>query len=435
MTRHLCRPLTPDFCYLLDSMNARADHSPLRIVALLCLAEVLSMTGFSTYPALLAPLREAWGMSGAEAGFIGGAFFIGYTAAVPLLSALTDRIDARRVYFFSTLLTLAGTLGFGIFASGVTSGALFQALAGAGLAGTYMPGLKALTDRVGGQLQSRFIAFYTATFGIGASVSLLLTGVLDPLLHWRGVFILSSIGPLAAGLLALYALAPLAPERNTQPLRRLLDPRPVLRDRAMLGYILGYVAHSWELFGLRAWMVAFIAFAYSLSPHANIPGGAAAAAAAINLFGIPASIFGNEIAARVGRHRYIIAVMACSGLLAWAAGFSAPVAWWLTLFLLALHFIAVMGDSAALTAGLVAATPPGKRGAALAVYSFLGFGGGFLGPLVFGMTLDGMGGKNDPAAWGFAFGSLGLACACGALVMWVIHNKQPSPRPPPQGRG
>jgi MFS family permease len=63
------------------------------------------MTGFSTYPALLAPLREAWGMSGAEAGFIGGVFFAGYMGAVPLLSALTDRIDARRVYFLSTLLS------------------------------------------------------------------------------------------------------------------------------------------------------------------------------------------------------------------------------------------------------------------------------------------------------------------------------------------
>lgn len=163
-------------------MNAPAKDSGLRVVALLCAAEVLSMTGFSTYPALLAPLREAWGMSGAEAGFIGGVFFAGYMAAVPLLSALTDRIDARRVYFLSTLLAVAGTLGFGLFAEGVASGALFQAIAGAGLAGTYMPGLKALTDRVGGPLQGRFIAFYTSTFGIGASLSLVLAGVLEPLL-------------------------------------------------------------------------------------------------------------------------------------------------------------------------------------------------------------------------------------------------------------
>jgi MFS family permease len=407
-------------------MSAPTNDSGLRTVALLCAAEVLSMTGFSTYPALLAPLREAWGMSGAEAGFIGGVFFAGYMAAVPLLSALTDRIDARRVYFFSTLLAIAGTLGFGLFAQGVASGALFQAIAGAGLAGTYMPGLKALTDRVGGPLQSRFIAFYTSTFGIGASVSLLLAGIIEPALDWRWAFILCGAGPLAAGLLVLRALEPMTPEPHphAQAPSALLDPRPVLRDRAVLGYVLGYAAHCWELFGLRSWLVAFIAFAYALSPHADIPWGPAAAAAAINLLGIPASILGNEIAARVGRRRYIVTVMACSAVLAWAAGFSAPIAWWLTLLLLSLHFVAVMGDSAALTAGLVAATPAGKRGGAMAVYSFLGFGAGFLGPLVFGLVLDGMGGKDDAAAWGFAFGSLGLACACGPLAVWFTNRKE-----------
>ncbi|CAG0932308.1 MAG: hypothetical protein EFKGCFLK_00916 [Rhodocyclaceae bacterium] len=404
-------------------MSATTNDSGLRIVALLCAAEVLGMTGFSTYPALLAPLREAWGMSGAEAGFIGGAFFAGYMAAVPLLSALTDRVDARRVYFFSTLLAVAGTLGFGLFAQGVASGAAFQALAGAGLAGTYMPGLKALTDRVTGPLQGRFIAFYTSTFGIGASASLVLAGVLDPALGWQWTFMLCGAGPLAAGLLVLRALEPMTPERHAHAPPRLLDPRPVLRSRAVLGYVLGYAAHCWELFGLRAWLVAFIAFAYALSPDADMAWGPAAIAAAINLLGIPASIFGNEIAARVGRRRHILAVMACSALLAWAAGFSAAVSWGLTLALLSLHFVFVMGDSAALTAGLVAATPPGNRGAAMAVYSFLGFGAGFLGPLVFGMVLDGMGGKDDAAAWGFAFGSLGLACACGPLAVWFTNRK------------
>lgn len=405
-------------------MSASNSDSGLRIVVLLCAAEALSMTGFSTYPALLAPLREAWGMSGAEAGFIGGVFFAGYMAAVPLLSALTDRVDARRVYFFSTLLAAAGTLGFGLFAQGVAGGALFQALAGAGLAGTYMPGLKALTDRVGGPLQGRFIAFYTSTFGIGASVSLALAGTLAPALDWQWTFILCGGGPLAAGLLVLRALAPMAPQRHAHAPVPLLDPRPALRDRAVLGYVLGYAAHCWELFGLRAWLVAFIAFAYTLSPGADIPWGPAAAAAAINLLGIPASILGNEIAARAGRRRYILTVMTCSAVLAWAAGFSAAVSWELTLFLLALHFVAVMGDSAALTAGLVAATPPGKRGAAMAVYSFLGFGAGFLGPLVFGVVLDMAGGKDSATAWGFAFGSLGLACACGPLAVRFTRRKE-----------
>jgi MFS family permease len=96
------------------------------------------------------------------------------------------------------------------------------------------------------------------------------------------------------------------------------------------------------------------------------------------------------------------------------------------LVVLAFYFIAVMSDSAALTAGLVETTPLHVRGAAMAVYSFAGFGAGFLAPLVFGTVLDVSGGKADSFAWGLAFGSLGIGCLVvsggGALLSWS-HRK------------
>jgi MFS family permease len=162
-------------------MTPSSDNPALRVVGLMCLAEVLSMTGFAAYPAFLALLRDTWGISNSEAGFIGGAFFGGYMIAVPILSSLTDRFDARRVYVLSCALSGISSVGFAFFADSVVTAALLQALAGAGLAGTYMPGLKALTDRVAGPRQSRYIAFYTSTFGIGTSLSLLLAGGLGGL--------------------------------------------------------------------------------------------------------------------------------------------------------------------------------------------------------------------------------------------------------------
>src|SRR5581483_11240493 len=117
-----------------------------RVVALLCVAEIVSMAGAFAYPALLPLLVDAWHMSNSTAGLVSGSFFGGYMVAVPLLTSLTDRIDARRIYFFATLLAAAGNLGFGLVADGPWTGVLFQTLAGAGLAGTYMPGLKILSD-------------------------------------------------------------------------------------------------------------------------------------------------------------------------------------------------------------------------------------------------------------------------------------------------
>jgi MFS family permease len=84
--------------------------------------------------------------------------------------------------------------------------------------------------------------------------------------------------------------------------------------------------------------------------------------------------------------------------------------------LLAIYFVAIMSDSAALTAGLVATTPLHQRGAAMAVYSFGGFGAGFLAPLVFGLVLDAAGGKDAHLAWGVAFGSLGIGCLVASIA-------------------
>lgn len=389
-----------------------------RLVALVCLAEALSMTGFAAYPAFLPELQAQWRLSGAAAGFVSGAFFLGYMLAVPFLSGATDRVDARRVFAYSCLLAFAGTFGFAMLAQGAASGAVLQALAGAGLAGTYMPGLKALTDRLGGPRQPRYIAFYTSTFGVGTSVSLLAAGWLGALLPWRGAFALLAAGPLLAAPLMLAVLEPQRP-RAAHAARWWPRMGPVLAEREVRRAVFGYAVHCWELFGLRAWMVAFITFAYGASGAVAPLLVPTAAAALINLLGIPASILGNEAAGRCGRSRWIAAAMVVSGALAWTAGLSASWPWALMLAVLALHFVAVMADSAALTAGLVQVTSAEQRGAALAVYSLLGFGAGFVAPLAFGAVLDAAGGSSAPWAWTLAFGTLGA----GGLV-WAATSRR-----------
>ena len=256
--------------------------SPTRTLVLLCTAEALGMAAFSTYPALLPSIRDAWGLSNAAAGLVSGVYFGGYMAAVPLLTGLTDRVDARRVYVLSALVAGAGALGFALFARGLRSAIVWQALAGAGLAGTYMPGLKALADRVEGPRQSRAISFYTSTFGVGGSVSLWLAGAVAGAFGWRWAFGLAAAGPLAAAALVFAGLSPRPPARAPGGARaHLARLAPVVRDRAARRYVVGYAVHCWELFGVRAWMVAFLVFAAARTPGHPMPWAAATLAAAI----------------------------------------------------------------------------------------------------------------------------------------------------------
>ncbi len=382
------------------------------------------MLGFATFAALLPELRDLWRLTNAEAGLIASAFFAGYVATVSYWTALTDRTDGRRVYLAGCLLATAGGAGFGLAADGLASGMLFHVLLGAGIAGTYMPGLRLLSDRASGPSQSRTIAFYTSFFGIGVAISLALAGILAPASGWRSAFVVSAAGPLFAGFMVFIFVPAVPGEKRARSKFSLasLFPvaswRQVLANRAAAGYTLGYVAHCIELFGSRGWMVAFLAYSAGLQAAGQaFPWNFAAIAAAVNLLSVPASIAGNEIALRIGRRQWIQIAMLASGACGIALAFCGALHWSIVILLLIVYSMLVMAESATLTAGLVAAVPAELRGAALGLYSLAGFTGGMLGPSLFGVALDLAGGKMDGAAWVWAYAAIGAGCIAAPVVV------------------
>jgi MFS family permease len=389
----------------------------------MCVAETASMTAFAAYTSLLPQLQREWSLTNSEAGLIGGVFYAGYMAAVPVLTSLTDRIDSRRVYAWACVLSLAGAAGFALFAQGLWTALLFQFLIGMGLAGTYMPGLKTLTDPLEGSVQSRATAFYTASFGVGSSVSILVCGKLGTELGWQWAFAFGALGPFIAAALVRFAMPPGRTRPPHAPSAPLLDFRPVFRRRSTVAYIAGYCAHNYELFGQRSWMVAFLVFCASMQPaDAPMLIAAATLAACINMLGPVMSVLGNEFALRFGRERVIFTFMTASGLVACVLGYTAVLPWWIVVVLMAFHYGLMLGDSAALTSGAIASTPPDQRGSTMAVYSFIGFTSAFLAPLVFGVTLDLAGGNQSTIAWGLAFTSIGIFGVLAPAVRWAARR-------------
>lgn len=384
---------------------------------ILILAHIFSMLGFSTYPALLPELQAEWALSNSQAGIIGSFFFAGYIATVSFWTALTDRIDGRWVYAAGSAMALAGCAGFGLCASGFVSACLFQVLMGAGVAGTYMPGLRLLSDVTHGKSQSRYVAFYTSFFGIGAALSFALAGWIAPIAGWRMAFAWCALGSVVSGLMVVFSLAPKKPAGSTHSiLFPLAAWRKVLANRPAAGYIFGYCVHCIELFGSRGWMVAFLAFAAGVGSAGASPWSAAAIAALVNLCAVPASIVGNEMALRIGRRRWILIVMTGSSLAGIALAFAAPLHWALVVALLIVYSMLVMAESATLTAGLVAAAPAELRGSAMGLYSLIGFGGGMLGPALFGAALDLAGGQASMAAWACGYAAIGAGCLAAPLI-------------------
>lgn len=394
------------------------------LIVCVCISEILSVAAIMFFPALLPSFQAEWGLTNTAAGWISGIYFGGYAATVPILVSLTDRLDPRKIYLLSAGLGAISMIGFGLLAQGLWTATVFRLLAGISFAGTYMPGVKALSDRIRGAKQSRAISFYTASIGIGTAYSVFLAGSLARYFGWRWAAILMGLGSIAGIVLFALAVRPKAPQIPDQMIRvSFLDFRPALRNRSAIGYMLGYAAHCWELFGFRSWMVAFLFFSLSLQPHINLALSPQSLVTLILLAGVPASILGNEGALHWGRRRFITVVMLISGFIGCVLGFTGSLKFTMVAGFCFAYWIAIMTDSGSLTAGLVSEARTEEAGRTMALYSFVGLSMGFLAPLTVGAVLDIAG--NGTIGWGLAFTGLGLVAMSGAVWLKLFRiNKE-----------
>ena len=388
---------------------------------MVCTAQVLAQIGAYTLAALLPMLIRSWSLSNAQAGWMMSVFYAGYTLSVPVLVSLTDRMDPRRIYCSGVGLLLVSHLVFALVADQFWWGIICRTIAGIGWAGTYMPGLKILSDALEGRTQSRGVAWHAASVGISGALSFVVAGTIAAGFGWRWAV---GFGSMCAGMALLIGLF-MMPKRSIaqvtdQPQRALLDFRPVFRNRSAMAYAIGYAVHTWEMNALRGWAVTFLSFtASSFKGEATLLA-PTTVATAMGLIGTWASVMGNEVSIRFGRQRLILTAMVGCIIVGSVIGFSSSISYYLAAGLVILYGLLIWLDSSSLTAGTVGSADPEHRGATLAVHSTLGYGGGFVGPLMMGWILDLAGGQST-SGWGFAFAHIAIIMLIGPLAITLLR--------------
>jgi MFS family permease len=326
---------------------------------------------------------------------------------VLVLSSLTDRVGVRRIYLASALLNGIGAMTFALWAHDVPSALASRALVGAGLAGTYVPGMRLVVERTPAARRGAAMGVYIASFSVGTAASLVLTGALLAA-GLRTAFMVTALGPLLAAAVA----GPLLDEPGRGVRAEAPPVVSVLRNVTAMRFILAYAAHNWELFGMRTWMPAFLTAAWQAAGRplqdAAVLG---ATASGVMLIGSAASnATGGWLSDRLGRSRTIRVFLTASACCSFALGWLLPHGAAVVVGVALLYGIVVTADSSTISTAVAESAAPGALGRTLAVQSSLGFVVTAASPALFGFILDASG------QWGWAFASLGAAALAGVLV-------------------
>lgn len=404
-------------------------------LAAVCASELGTLLVFSNFSALLPLLKAEWHLSDTQAGAITGFYQVGYIGAVAILATLTDYMPPRRIYLLSALWAGLTSLAFAFWADGFVSALVLRGLVGLGLAGTYMPGMRLVAERFASGGRGFAMGCYIGAFTIGTSVSLLVTAWAHAHWGWRWAFAVTGMGPLAAGIIAWFVL-PLGMASVPKPAAAeaggLAGLGAVLRNRSALRLIAAYGGHTWELMGMRGWIVPF--FTASLvakgADLAEATRAAALAGSAVLAVGALPHPFSGFLSDRLGRARPISTFMllsaACSLTMGWALSWS----WGALVALGLLYGILVTAESAIISTGVADHAEPVYLGRTMALQSTVGFSLGALGPMAFGVALDWAPrlGASPEGAWIWGFALLGAGALVGPVAVGFRELSRSTPR-------
>jgi MFS family permease len=366
----------------------------------------------SQLPAAALPLmRTEWNASSAELGWVVSAYQLGYAIAVLIVLPLTDRFRPSRVIALGALVTWLANMLLAVGAHDALTASLLRVVAGFGLAGVYMPGVRLVAESADAARRGRAVGLYVAAFYLGSSVSIFATGILLGPFGWRGAAVTLGILALVALPLAVLATRGMSAAMGE---RARLD-LAVLRNPPLVRSIAAYTGHSWELFTMRAWLPAFLAAAFALRGLSPTDAAATASqwAAILLALGVPGVFVGGWASDRMGRARSAFLYALGSGALSLGFGTLLLAPWPALVAIGALYAALVAADSAVYSTAVTELAPARRVGSAQALQAVAGFGIGSLGPILAGATLDLGAGWIGPFV---VAGALGIATAVPLLT-------------------
>jgi MFS family permease len=340
-----------------------------RVLALLSLCVILSMTTWFSATAVVPQLRAAWGFSDSIAAWMTIGVQVGFVigAVGSSVLGLADVLAPKRVI-------IAGAVGAAlanvcILACDDALPAIALRIAtGICLALVYPPALKLIATWF---MRGRGLALgvLVGALTLGSALPHLVNALGG--LRWQLVIAATTALTLAGAALVLAFVheGPYPFPRARFDVRRVAD---VLKNRGIVYVSLGYFGHMWELYAMWAWFLTYARLALA-AQHAG--GAASASLLSFAVIGIGAAgcAAGGVMGDRCGRTFTTALMMALSGSCALLAGFAYAGPPWLFIALALVWGFTVVADSAQFSTMVTELGDPMYIGTALTLQLGLGF--------------------------------------------------------------
>jgi len=384
-------------------------------VWLLTATLALTLLPSNVVPTAVPLLRQEWDTTDAELGGVFTAYRLGYLAAVLLILPLTDRFRASHVIGGCSAVAALSFLLFPFLAHDPWSAALLRFVAGLGLAGVYLPGVRVVATASPPERRGLMVSIYVSAYYFGAALSLWASGTLLPAFGWRGAsVVLGAISALALplALIATWRISP-PPRRSAR-----LNPA-VLKHEPTRRTILAYGAHSWELYISRAWLPAFLAAVLVADGLGDVETASEGAqwAGLIAGLGTAGVWIGGWLSDRWGRAQVAVTIATASGCLSLLFGWLGLVGWWVVIVVGCAYGLLLAADSSIYSATVTEVAPEDQLGSAQAAQAFTASLASSVAPVVAGLVLDLGGG------YGGAFVVAGLVGLAGAYNLLPLARR------------
>ncbi len=347
-------------------------RSPTTQLGWLSLAMFLGMTMWFSATAANAAIVAEFQLTSAETAWltmaVQGGFVIG--TLISALLNLPDIINPRRLFSIGCIAAALANAALAV-ANGPVMLIALRVATGAALAWVYPPGMKIAAgwfERRRGAALGVLIGALT----IGSAFPHLLASATASV-SWRVLMLTASALAITGGGLVVIMVGDGPYVASTAP----FDPGAVARvfsDRNTRLATIGYLGHMWELYAVWTWIAAYAAASLGVANMATPTSPAGSAVAFVTIAsGAIGSAAAGLVADRIGKARLAAWAMMLSGTCCAMAGvmFHAPTA---ALFIFAVAWgVAVVADSAQLSALVAQYSPRDHVGTALTVQTCAGF--------------------------------------------------------------